>query len=175
MRRAEKTFDPAAQAGQLADDRIGQGLTLTGVVGRSDRAAAGLTMNRQRFGAQGFAGEATLRIHHIMVRFNLTGDERLAQAQDGVNDHFAALAVERIGRKEDAGCRAGDHLLHHDGQRHALLVNPVARAIPDGARRPQAAPAVDDRGKQGLIADDVQVGVLLASKGEIGQVFSRGG
>ena len=54
------------------------------------------------------------------------------------------------------------------------LVDAVARPVADGARRPQAAPAVDHGAEQRLVADDVEKGVLLPGKGEVGQILGRG-
>ena len=174
LRRGEEVLHTAAQASQLDDDRIGQRLALAGIAGHSDGAAAGPAVNGQRFGAQGLARDAVLRIHHVMIRLHLAGDQGFTQAQGGVNDRLIALAAEGVGGEQHAGGYAGRHLLHDDGQGYALLVQAVAAAIADGAGRPQAAPAVDDCAEQGFVAEDVQEGVLLAGKRHFRQVFGGG-
>ena len=104
----------------------------------------------------------------------MAAHQRLAQAQRGVDDRFAALAGQRIGGEEHARRLALHHRLHDHGQRHIVVGDAVARTIGDGACGPQAAPATDDRAQQGLLAHDIQEGVLLAGEAHVGQVFGGG-
>jgi hypothetical protein len=51
----------------------------------------------------------------------------------------------------------------------------ITYAVNDRARRPKAAPAIHDRLAQRIITQDVQEGILLSSKGQVGQVLGGGG
>lgn len=87
------------------------------------------------------------RLDDVLVRLDLAGDERFAQAEGGVNHRLAARPGQGVGGEEHAGRLAGDHLLHDDGKRGLAVVNGVAHAVADGARLPQAGPAGDDRAR----------------------------
>ena len=67
------------------------------------------------------------------------------------------------------------HLLHDHRQGDRGLIHAVAGPIADGACRPEAAEAVDNGGKQIVLAQHVQERVLLAGKGQVRQVLGGGG
>ena len=52
--------------------------------------------------------------------------------------------------------------------------NLVAIAIADCPRRPQAAPTFFDRIQQGTFPNNVEIGILLPSKGHIGEILGGG-
>ena len=68
-----------------------------------------------------------------------------------------------------------DHDLHHHGHGHALVVDRHLVAVVDGLRCPQRRPAFFDRLGHLLAAPYVQVGFLLAGKGQVGQILGIGG
>ena len=67
-----------------------------------------------------------------------------------------------------------DHALHADRERHLHVVEALGDAVADGAVGEQRGVAAPAGVKQRLVATDVQVGLLLAGKAGIGQVFRRG-
>ena len=57
-------------------------------------------------------------VDDVVVRLHLAADQRLAQAERGVDDRLAAPPGQRIGGEEHARRLGLHHLLHDDGQRH---------------------------------------------------------
>ncbi len=110
----------------------------------------------------------------VVVRDDLTRDQRLAQPQRGVDDHSVATPGERVGGERDARCVGGDLLLHDDRQRDVVVADPGPRPVADRARCPQRAPAPDDRVEHRVRSDDVEVRVLLARERGFREVL-RGG
>ena len=100
---------------------------------------------------------------------------RLAQAPCRADHDLIAAAGDRVGGEQDAGGLGRHEQLHDHRQRHALRRNPLARAIADGACRPQRRPALDRRVQHRVRAADVEVGLLLPGEGSLRQVFGGGG
>ena len=108
-----------------------------------------------------------------MVGFNVPAEEGFTEAEGGVNHCFCAPAAERVCCKEYTRSIALDHLLHDYRKSNVGLVDAVTGPVGNGARGPQAAPAVDDGAKQGFVPDNVEERVLLAGEGHAWKVFCR--
>ena len=161
-------FDLPAQARQLG------GLPVV----EHGRAAAGFRhrlLCGARFGPHGhhallggFAAQhaACGLVHDERVGRHQPAHNGFAQAPGGGEHGLVAAAGDGVGGEQDAG-RVGQYQgLHYHRQCDGVLVNVVLQAIADGARCPQAGPALFDGGQHGLGAADVKVSLLLAGKGE---------
>ena len=175
LRPVEEPGQLPAQPGQLGDGPVGQGLARGGLLGPGKGPPTLPGTDREGLGAQGpFQDAAAGGVDAVTVGLHLAGDEGLAQAQRRLGDHLGALAVEGVGGKEDARDLGRHHLLHDDGQGQVVVGDAVPQAVADGPGGPQAAPAAHDRLQQVFYADDVEQGVLLAGKGQLGQVLGGG-
>ena len=177
LRAAKQRFQFATQAHQLGDLFFVDGLRAASrrIDGDFVRAAR----NRGRHHglvAQGYLLDAPVRLGgDDGVGIDAAGHQRLAQPPRGVDDHLVRRAGDGVDRKEHARRIGRRHGLHDDGQAHLRRVDSLPVAVGHGARRPQAAPAALDRIEQRGVARDVEVGVLLAGKAGVGQIFGRGG
>ena len=155
-------------ADQFANDLIGDGL----LVGRRDLlcyyTAIGLAANYCCLFAQRLLQNSSVAGDDVLVWLHQPGDQRFAQSQRGVNDHFRSFAIQRVGGKQNAGCLTGNHFLYNNGQGDIVMADTVSCPVADGPRRPQTAPAIDDRFEQGHLADDIEKGILLSGKRHIG-------
>ncbi len=156
-------------------------------IGQRSRAAA-LVRERHpldpavggRHDAQALVGDVTLddgaaaAVDAEAVGRHHARDQRLPEAEAGVDDGGQAVTGNRIGREQDARHVGVDHLLHHHGEGHLAVVEPVTRPVEDGALGEQGGPAAAYRVQQGALAADVEVGVLLACEGRARQVLGRG-
>ena len=138
--------DLRAERNQRPNLRIGQRRLSCRSFRYCQYPAAGPAAHAEHLGAERSADDlAGGYFHHVMIRLYLAGDERLAQPHGRVDDGLRAQPRKRVGREQHAGRLAFDHLLHHHRQRAVPVRHPVALTVADGARRPQAAPARDDR------------------------------
>jgi hypothetical protein len=171
-RHAVQLLHPHAQRGQrdglsFVEDRsaaqlVGHGAVL-GADGGADRHHRLVARAHARHGAAG---------HGDHVRRDPTADHRFAEPPRRVDHGRSAVAGDRVGREQDAGCVRGHELLHNDGQRDVVVRDAAPVAVGHGARVPQRRPAALDRVQQ-AVAPDVEVGVLLAREGQVGQVLGR--
>ena len=102
---------------------------------------------------------------------NVTGHDGLAEAPVRANHDLVVPGADRIDGEHDAGRLREHELLHHDGDAHLAGLDAVPGAVTDGPRRPQRCPAPPDRVEHGRLAADVQVRVMLPSRGHAGQVL----
>ena len=104
-------------------------------------------------------------LHHVFTQAPGTGDEH----------HVRVTRLGVDGEHHAAGRLVAAHHLHHrHRQKHLEMVEPVVDAVRDGAVREQRGLTALDRVNQQLFALNVEVGVVLASKTGVGQVFGRG-
>jgi hypothetical protein len=111
--------------------------------------------------------------HFVDVGVHVTGDQRVAEAEDGVDGRDAAVAGDRIGGEEDAGGLGDDHPLDDHGDADLPRVEAVLPAVGDGPIREERCPALADALQDLLRADDVQVRVLLAGERRRRQILRR--
>jgi len=104
-------------------------------------------------------------------------DDRLAQAVGGRDQDDVLEARFRVDGEDDArGPDVGaHHLLHTDGQEDRLIVETLVEAVGDGPVREERRKAALAGLDEGLLAPDVQEGLLLARKAGIRQVLGGGG
>ena len=175
LRGAIFFLDLPAGGHQLAYLRGRERLLSAGLGADIFHAPASLALGSGRLVPQRLAKDfAAARVGHVMVRLDLSGDQRFAQPEGRVDDRLTQQSAERVGGEEHARSLARHQFLYHHRQRGPVVRDGVAQPVADGARRPQAAPAVDHGCAQLPLADHVQEGVLLTSKGQLGQVFGRG-
>ena len=84
------------------------------------------------------------------------------------------VPVTGFGREQDPGRVRRHQFLDHDGQRDVVVGDAVLVAVGDRARVPQRRPAARDRVQHGVVAADVEVGVLLARERQGRQVLGGG-
>ncbi len=145
---------------------------LAGALSRLDAAA------REGHGHHGLLAAYSLEhlpavAAHDVVRDDLAGDQRLAEAERRVDDHAVAGARQRVGGERHTGRLGRDLALYDHGERHLVVRYPCLRPVADRAGRPQRAPAPYDRVQDGVGADDVEVRVLLARERGVGEVLGR--
>ena len=112
-----------------------------------------------------------------LVGIDLALDDALAQAPGGVDQDSVLEAGLRVDGEHDAGTRqvGTDHLLDADREGDLQVVEALFDAISDGSVGEERGHAALDGVEQGVVAADVEIGVLLAGKARPGQVFGRGG
>ena len=154
--------------------RVNGGLVL---LRRTDGDGTG-AHQRLRFGRNLLHGERARAIDAELIDRRFTGDDRLAEAKGGVNQHITQIAAHRIDGKGNA-CRLMRLDVHHllDDHRHRRAVVGDAEALAVGQYLgiPQAEPALLDRRQQGIRAMHVEQGVVQPGKGGAGQVFGAAG
>ncbi|KAF5033633.1 hypothetical protein DSECCO2_604660 [anaerobic digester metagenome] len=79
-----------------------------------------------------------------------------------------------MAREHHARLLRVDELLHDDRDVDRVVVEALFRTVIDRTGAVERCPALLDGLKQVLLAADVEVGLLLAGKGRIGQVFGGG-
>ena len=105
----------------------------------------------------------------------MAADHRLTETETRIDDHLRPLAGGRVRGEENARDFGGDHDLRHHRHRHRRLVDAVLMPVRDSSLGPKRSPAVLDRRHEGFSAPHVQVRLLLAGKGQVGQILGIGG
>mgnify|MGYP005840916831 CR=1 FL=1 len=167
-------FDANAGAGERLYDLVGQGLRyLRGGVDRHPASAPAGGAHHLQFLAADLLGDdlEVALVDDVVVRRNQPRDDGLPEPQTRVYHHSSAIPGDGVCREEHARRLGPDHALDDDGEGHALVRDGVALAIGDGAVGPQGRPAAANGLQESLVADDVQVGLLLPGEGGFGQVF----
>lgn len=116
---------------------------------------------------------ARLLVDNERVGRDVPAHNRFAQAPRRVDDHLVARTRDRIRGEENACCIRRHELLHHDGETDIFGVDPLARAIADGARGPERCPTALDRRQHMLIAAHVEKSFLLTRERHLRQIFCR--
>ena len=154
--------------------RVNGGLVL---LRRTDGDGTG-AHQRLRFGRNLLHGERARAIDAELIDRRFTGDDRLAEAKGGVNQHITQIAAHRIDGKGDA-CRFIGLDVHHllDDYRHcrAVVGDAEALAVGQDFGIPQAQPALFDRSEQGVRAVDIEQGVVQPGKGGARQILGAAG
>lgn len=172
LRLAVVRLDPPAQALQTQDLGVGELLD-----------ALSFRLDRLLQGAAAGGGAQFLRLHGdrpaddppapdpVVVGVDQPRDERLPEAEPGVDRDHVPVAGDRVSGEHDARRVGEDHLLDHHRQPHGAVLeavpDPVGHRPVGEQRRPAPPHAVDHRGG----AADVEVGVLLPGEGAGGQVL----
>jgi len=120
---------------------------------------------------------ASVMVSSSVIGVHRSLDDRLAQAVGGRDQDDVLEARFRVDGEDDTrGPDVGaDHLLHTDGQEDRLVVETLVEAIGDGPVREERRKAALAGLDEGLLAPDVQEGLLLTRKAGIRQVLGGGG
>ena len=119
----------------------------------------------------GSLANRALLVEDVVVGRDQPGHHGLAQPGAGVDDDLAALAGDRVGREHHAGELGVDHPLDDDRHPCGCRLDLLAAAVGDGPLGPQRRPAAAYGVEHRVVADDVEVGVLLAGEGGAGKVL----
>src|SRR5215204_6283470 len=104
--------------------------------------------------------ELPFAVQGVMIRSNLTGDDLLPDAPDGLDDHPVAASPDRVHGEDHAGLLGVYHLLDHDGHPQ-IFEGALLRTIEESALGEERRPAVHDPPADFLATFDEEVGLLL--------------
>ncbi|MBA7630090.1 hypothetical protein ES703_37600 [subsurface metagenome] len=110
----------------------------------------------------------------IVVRSNIPRDNRLAQSQHRLNDNLALVAAGWFHGKHNPGGIRLHHSLYRYCDANREVVKTLLLPVEDGPGSKEGCPA-SLNGSYHLFAPlNIEESGLLAGKGSLGQVFSRG-
>ena len=138
----------------------------TGAVPRGDESA-GLGADRRARG-----GECPA-IDDVGVWVDLASYHRLAEAVAAVHDQFFSLTCRRVGGEQDSGDLGVHQPLDHDRHCDRVLFDGHVVPVCHGPCRVERRPAFAHRRKQVVPALNIEIGVLLASEGQLWKIFGR--
>ena len=113
-------------------------------------------------------------VDDVVVRVDGSRDEFFSQVGDCVDRDTLAPAGEGVGGEDDTRGRRGHHALHDDGQPDGACCRSHSRRDRRPPARSRAMPSIAYGVQQRVIADDVQIRVLLAGERGARQVFGGG-
>jgi len=115
-------------------------------------------------------------VHPELVRVHAPLHDELTQPISRGEHHHATEPTLRVEREADAGrgLVAADHALHADRQRDVPVIDPLVRAVDDGAIGEERGHAGEDRALEVRPAAHAEEAVLLACEGRAREVLSRG-
>jgi hypothetical protein len=165
LRRTVMRLDVPPQRREITDLSIAQA-RLLGVRWPREllSAAAGQCADDHPLVAQPAFQNCASGVDDEVVRVDCAGYHRLAQARASVDDSVPAVAGHRVGGEEHPSDLGVDHLLDDHREPHGGVVDAVGHPVTDRPIGPQLRPASACRVEHGVRADDVEVGVLLASE-----------
>ncbi len=104
-------------------------------------------------------------------------DDGLAEAVGRRDQHGVLEAALGVDREDDPrGPDVGtDHFLHADGQEDGFMIESLVHPVGDRAVREEGGKAVLAGIQEGLLAPDVEIGLLLAREARVRKVLGRGG
>jgi hypothetical protein len=171
---AEVRFDPPAEPREPHDLRVGQrwlfllcGLDRLLVCSSSGQGVDGTLLGGDRL------GDDVAVAHRVAVGVHQAGDQRLAEAEAGLDGRDLPVGGDGVGREQDAGRPREDHLLHDHGHVDLPVVEAVPQAVGHGPLGEQRCPAPADMLEDRRRPYDVQISVLLAREGSRRQVLRR--
>ena len=175
LRATEVGFDPPAQFGQLQKLGIGQGRLAP--TPRLDRQLPGPAsrygVDGELFGADRPSDDLSAA-HPVDVRVHPAVDQRLAEAEAGLDGDDLPVGGERVGREQDPRHLREHHRLHDAGHRGRPMVAAVLQAVHHGTFGEERGPAPADVPEHLRGAHDVQEGVVLTGERGGRQVFGGG-
>jgi len=105
-------------------------------------------------------------LNHVLTEPPGAGDkDRVLEARLGINGEQNARA----------GGIGANHLLDNNGEIDIKLAEVLVVAVRNGAVGEQAGKTLTAIIEDGVIAPDIEIGLLLAGKGGVGKVFGGGG
>ena len=187
-RAAIVLFDEQRLARQRRDIRIGQAVAcalgrrhIFGAhamrriapfgVSHLDRLAAQLPAHDRKF-----AGAQRRLVDIELIRIDGPLYDRFAQTIGSRDEYHIAEAGFGVKREQHAAGTdiAADHQLDAGRECHARVIKPLVHAIGDGPIVEQRGEYLVRRAQQVSFAAHVQVSLLLAGKGGVGQILGRG-
>ena len=181
-------LDDGGVAGQLGDLLVGEGKART-LLGRRVDGAHGaalgggiLELHLDELGAQVTADDGVLASgQHGLVDVELVGvdgplHDGLAQAPAAGDEHHVLETGFGVdGEHHARGAQvAAAHALDAGRQGHALMGKALVDAVGDGAVVVERGKDLADAVQDGVDADDIEDGLLLAGEGGVGQVLGGG-
>ncbi|KYF90140.1 hypothetical protein BE20_18790 [Sorangium cellulosum] len=103
----------------------------------------------------------------------MPGDHGLAEARGDLQEHAVGALGHRVDGEQDAGELGRHHPLHHDGDVDAQVIDAARRPVGEGPRAPEGCPAPPQRDDQRVLADHVEVRLVLARERGVGEVLRR--
>ena len=97
----------------------------------------------------------------VHVRVHQAGDQRLTEAEAGLDGRHLAVAGDGIGGKQDARHMREDHTLHDHGHANLPVVDAIAETVGHGPLGKERGPAPADVLKDRRRPDDIEVRILL--------------
>src|SRR5215469_9236040 len=115
---------------------------------------------------------ASSGIDNEVIGVDRARNDGLTQAGACVDHSLPALASEWVSSEENTSDRSIGHALDNDGKKHIALVNAITGPVAHSALSPQRSPAATYCVQYRIASDNIEVGILLTSKGSPWQVFS---